>query len=235
MSDHLEGAHTSAAWDRVWSRHSYRLEPIRSERARIKIAAAVAIGMEVAPSDRVLDIACGFGHTLIEGAARWPGHARLFGLDISATALHQARENFQRAHLDTQLTRAEWPRLPFRTASIDKVIAFMAPFPAVIQEVKRVLVPNGKLFVIAPSRDSVISAWYRIHESLRPSHFDELRNYTARDLVAFLSASMTVEEWRVLQSGADRPFSGKIDRAIARLFPDWGRYVVVKCAKPATG
>lgn len=234
MSDHVDGRETSAtAWDRVWSRHSYRLDPIRSERARIKIAAAIAVGMEFAASDRVLDLACGSGHTSIEAAARLSGQARFFGLDISTVALDHARQNFERVHLDAKLIRAEWPRLPFRTGTIDKVIAFMAPFPAVIREIERVLVPGGKLFMVAPSRDSITSTFYRVRESILPGPFDDRRNHSARALIAALEESMAVEEWRILHSGSDRLFSGALDRAIGRWVPRWGRYVVVRCAKSA--
>jgi SAM-dependent methyltransferase len=232
MSDRLDGPYTSAAaWDRVWSSHSYRLDRIRSERARIKIAAATAIGMEFADSDRVLDLACGSGHTLIEAVTRLSGQAWFFGLDISAVALDHARENFERARLDAQLIRAEWPRLPFRGGAIDKVIAFMAPFPTVIREIERVLAPGGKLFMVALSRDSIISAWYRVRESILPGPFDDRRNYSARELISALGQSLVVEEWGILHCGSDRPFSGALDRAIARWVPRWGRYVVVRCAK----
>ncbi len=232
MNDRLDGPDTSAAaWDRVWSSHSYRLDRIRSERARIKIAASTAIGMEFVDSDRVLDLACGSGHNLIEAVARLSGQARFFGLDISAVALDHARQNFERARIDAQLIRAEWPRLPFRGGAIDKVIAFMAPFPTVIREIERILAPGGKLFMVALSRDSITSAWYRVRESLLPGPFNDSRNYSARDLISALGQSLVVEEWRILHCGSDRPFSGALDRAIARWVPRWGRYVVVRCAK----
>jgi ubiquinone/menaquinone biosynthesis C-methylase UbiE len=230
--DPLDGPDTSAAaWDRVWSSHSYRLDRIRSERARIKIAAAIAVGMEFADSDRVLDLACGSGHTLIEAVGRSSRQARFFGLDISAVALERARKNFERIRLDAELVRAQWPRLPFRSGAIDKVIAFMAPFPAVIREIERVLAPGGKLFMVALSRDSVTSAFYRVRESILPGPFHDRRNYSARALVSALGQSLVVEEWRIMQSGSDRPFSGALDRVIARWVSRWGRYVVVRCAK----
>jgi ubiquinone/menaquinone biosynthesis C-methylase UbiE len=233
MNDQLDGPDTSAAaWDRVWSSHSYGHDRIRSERARIKIAAAIATGMEFADSDRVLDLACGSGHNLIEAVARLSGNARLFGLDISAVALDRARENFERVRLDAKLVRAEWPRLPFRDGSIDKVIAFMAPFPTVIHEIERVLAPGGKLFMVALSRDSITSALYRVRESIVPGPFDDSRNYPARELISALGQSLVVEQWNILHCGSDRPFSGALDRVIARWVPRWGRYVVVRCAKP---
>jgi len=233
MNDPLDGPDTSAAeWDRVWSSHSYGHDRIRSERARIKIAAAIATGMKFADSDRVLDLACGSGHNLIEAVARLSGNARLFGLDISAVALDRARENFERVRLDAKLVRAEWPRLPFRDGSIDKVIAFMAPFPTVIHEIERVLAPGGKLFMVALSRDSITSALYRVRESIMPGPFDDSRNYPARELISALGQSLVVEQWNILHCGSDRPFSGALDRVIARWVPRWGRYVVVRCAKP---
>ena len=231
MSDQPDSPDISAAWDRVWSTHSYRLDRIRCERARIKIAASIAIGMEFADSDRVLDLACGSGHNLIEAAARVSGRARMFGLDISAVALDRARQNFGRARLDAELMRAEWPRLPIRSGSIDKVIAFMAPFPTVIREIERVLAPGGKLFMVALSRDSIISAFYRVRESIVLRPFDDRRNYSALELISALGQSLVVEESRIIQCGSDRPFSRALDRMIANWVPGWGRYIVVRCAK----
>ena len=186
MSEHNEGPKTAAAWDRVWASHSYRLDPVRAERARIKIAAAIANGLKFAPSDRVLDLACGLGHNLIEAAARGSGPARFFGLDISAVALDRARRNFEEAKLRVNLVRAEWPRLPFRSRTFDIVVAFMAPVPAVIAEIERVLAPGGKLFMVALSRDSVTSAMYRLREAILPGPFQRSPQlFDARaDLVA---------------------------------------------------
>ena len=236
MSDELDGGRASAAeWDRVWSSHSYRLDRIRSERARLKIAAAIALGMEFADSDRVLDLACGSGHNLIEAANRLSGQARLFGLDISAVALERAGQNFARVRLDAKLIRGEWPRLPFGDGAFDKVIAFMAPFPAVIAEIERVLAPGGKLFMVALGRDSITSALYRVRESILPGPFNDHCNYSAHELVSALGQSLAVQEWRIVQCGSDRPFAGALDRVIARWIPGWGRYIAIRCEKHFSG
>jgi len=223
----------AAAWDRVWSRHPYRHAEVHAERARIKVGAAVEMGLRFKESDRVLDLACGSGQTLIEAAHRASGNARFVGLDISDVALGLARANFKRAGVRVKPVRAEWLRLPFRDGAFDKVIAFMAPFPSVIREIDRVLAPGGKLFMVALSRDSISSALYRLLESIVPGPFDDRRNYSARDLISELGATMTVEEWRILHSGSDRPISRTLDRAIGQCVPRWGRYVAVRCAKSA--
>jgi len=221
---------TSAAWDRIWSSHSYRLAQVRSSRARIKVGAAVALGMRFDLHDRVLDIACGTGDNLIE-AARFAGPAHFFTIDISQTALRLARENFSRVPLEVNQARADWRGLPFRSGSIDRVIAFMAPFPAAVAEFERVLAPRGKLFMIALNRDSVTSAYYRVRESIRREAFDDSRNYSVRALLDLLAQSFIVEDWRILHSGPDRPFSAMLDRSIARVRDEWGRYIVVRCAR----
>ena len=224
-------AKTAAVWDQIWSTHSYRLALIRSTRAKIKVAAAIELGMKFEARDRILDIACGSGDNLIAAAAQMNSRARIFALDISGVALGLARKNFERARLDTQLLRADWRGLPFRNDSFDKVMAFMAPFPTVIREIERVLTPRGKLFMVALNRDSVTSFLYRMHESLLPAPFDDSRNYSKRELLAVLGESLAVEDWRILHSSSERPFSGALDRALGRWVPDWGRYIVLRCAK----
>ena len=224
---------TAAAWDRIWSSHSYRFARVRSTRAKFKVAAAIELGMKFEPGERVLDIACGSGDNLIEAASRMSAGAHLVTIDISATALGLARNNFERAGLEVQPVRADWRGLPFRSGSIDKVMAFMAPFPAIIEEIARVLAPGGKLFMIALSSDSITSIFYRVQESWRREPFDERRNYSAHQLLGVLGQSLMVEEWRILHSGPDRPWSRMIDRSIARWLPEWGRYIMVRGAKSA--
>jgi ubiquinone/menaquinone biosynthesis C-methylase UbiE len=221
----------AAAWDSIWSNHPYRFARVRSIRAKLKVAAAIAVGMKFQAHDRVLDLACGTGDNLLEAARQTPNAVRFFALDISGVALARARSNLEQAHLKLRLIRADWGRLPFRNCSFDKVIAFMAPFPTVIGEIERVLAPGGELFMIALSRDSIISTFYRIRESLTHGPFDEGRNYSARQLINMLERFFIVEEWRILHSGGDRLWSSTVDRLIARWSTDWGRYIVVRCTK----
>jgi SAM-dependent methyltransferase len=221
----------AALWDRIWLEHPYRMPSMRAERAQRKVAAVIEAGLKLNESDRVLDLAVGSGHGLIEVADRVSHAARFFACDISAVAIALARTNLQSAGVEARLLRAQWDRLPFRAQSFDLVLAFMLPTRAVLREIDRVLAPNGKVFLVTLSRYSVTSIFYRTLEAVRPDPFGEQGNPTPGELVSMLRSRFVVEGWRILHSGADRPFSRAIDGAIAMLLPDWGRYVVARCAK----
>jgi len=204
---------------------------VRAARARIKIAAAIDLGLIVAESDRILDLACGTADVLIEVSKRLSRRACYVGSDISAVALDRARANLCRGGLTPVVVRAEWRSLPYRSGVFDTVLAFAAPRPGLWSEIERVLGPRGKVFMVVPSRTSIISLWYRATELARPGLFDESSNSTPSDIVSAAGERFVVEAWRVWQSGSDRPYSGALDRMIARAVPSWGRYVALRCAK----
>ena len=103
--------------------------------------------LELGPSDRVLDVACGTG-----------GFTRVFareaalaiGLDASRTMLEQA----VRAGGGARYVRASASALPFRDASFDAVCCFAAlylieePYEA-IAEIARVLAPGGRVALLS--------------------------------------------------------------------------------------
>jgi len=95
---------------------------------------------------RVLDIGCGSAPL---GPAL-PG--RYLGIDLAAAELAAAR-----AHGVPGLARAGADRLPLADASIDTVVASMVlmvtgRLPAVLDEVRRVLRPGGRLVATLPAR-----------------------------------------------------------------------------------
>jgi SAM-dependent methyltransferase len=103
--------------------------------------------LELDPSDRVLDVACGTG-----------GFTRVFareaalaiGLDASRTMLEQA----VRAGGGARYVRASASAMPFRDASFDAVCCFAAlylieePYEA-LAEIARVLAPGGRVALLS--------------------------------------------------------------------------------------
>ncbi len=225
-----------AAWDRVWTEDPYRLPPLRTERARSKIAAVIEAGLEIEESSRVLDLACGSGQTMLEAIERTARHGRLVACDISEVATRLARANFARAGLDVQVFCADAARLPLREQSFDRVLASMVlqhvhDEASVLNEIDRVLARNGEVFVIAPCRRSITALWQVPRSAAKIGLPADRRSYSAPQLVALMESRFAVKSWRLWHSGPDRPFSGALDRAIARWVPRWGRYIVVRCAK----
>lgn len=97
---------------------------------------------------RVLDIGCGAGQTLI--ALKLNG-ARGFGLDIDLDALRLGRELLRESHPEpVDLAAGTAEALPFRDGSFDLVIARVAlPYmhiPTALREAARVLAPGGEVW-----------------------------------------------------------------------------------------
>ncbi len=95
---------------------------------------------------QVLDLACGSGIVLQEIASRVLA-ADIFGLDLSNSMLAEARKTLDPR---VSLLRADVTALPFRSGSIEWIFCgfgfmFFQPLALAVEEVKRVLQPEGML------------------------------------------------------------------------------------------
>jgi ubiquinone/menaquinone biosynthesis C-methylase UbiE len=113
----------------------------------------------IEPGAVVLDIGTGTAAALLLAKRAIPG-ARMIGLDPDADALALAARKASAAGLDLQLDRGSADRLPYPDESIDRVLsAFMfhhlspAEKDAVLLEVRRVLVPGGRLHLLDVDTD----------------------------------------------------------------------------------
>ncbi|GAA0672033.1 class I SAM-dependent methyltransferase [Kitasatospora atroaurantiaca] len=102
---------------------------------------------EVPPAGRLLDLACG-------SAPLWPalGQQCYLGLDISPGELALARSRGA-----GPLLLADARALPLGAESVDTVVCAMAlqiitPLPTALAEIRRVLVPGGRLVALVPDR-----------------------------------------------------------------------------------
>lgn len=116
----------------------------------------------------LLDVGCGDGFLL---AALAKGHpqAKLVGLDRSAGELAVARARLKGTSV--ALFQGSAAALPFPDASFEVVVSHMAlmlmdQLPQVLAEVKRVLVPGGRLLAVvggpspkSPAREAFKQAW----------------------------------------------------------------------------
>jgi SAM-dependent methyltransferase len=139
----------------------------------------------VRPGDRVLDIGCGDGSFT---AALATARARPVGAEVACAALRRARG----AHpdLDFRLVPIDGP-LPLADGAFDlvwasEVIEHVADTAAWLSEVRRVLVPRGRLLVTTPSHGRLrvlVGGVERFSEPLG----DHLHLYTKRSLRGLLA------------------------------------------------
>ncbi len=108
-------------------------------------AEAIAVLLELRPSDRVLDLACGQGRHLRALA----GRARLTGLERNGAYLRLARD------AGAALVRGDLRRLPSRDGAFDAAFSWYASLfmwdddanLAALRETVRVVRPGGRLLV----------------------------------------------------------------------------------------
>lgn len=102
---------------------------------------------QVAPGQRVLDVACGTGVVAVTAARRG---AKVSGLDLSPVLVERARHNAAVASVDIDFVEGDAEAMPYPDASFDVVLSqfghIFAPRPAVaLQEILRVLKVGGRV------------------------------------------------------------------------------------------
>jgi len=102
---------------------------------------------------RILDAGCGFGWTDIILAQKFPD-SEVVGIDLSEPLLQRANQAAQSASLDKRVKfeKADVQRIPYADASFDVVLnlnmVHLVEDPIeMLNEIERVLAPNGLLFI----------------------------------------------------------------------------------------
>ena len=154
----------------------------------------------LSPSATILDIGCGSGR-LVKLLKR-QGFTRIFGIDIALSALKSSEVE----KLNLTLASAE-EGLPFASESFD-VIFFLdviehlrQPFEA-LQEIYRVLKPDGVLLLTTPNAGSILrpllgKRWYALRDETHLLYFDSF------SLLYLLSKTDFLTEEKFTYSGLD--------------------------------
>lgn len=103
----------------------------------------------VSTEDRILDVGCGYGRTLNELYCK--GYKNLYGIDFSNKMIERGEKQFPWLNLIEQ----EDDKIPFEDSSFESIILFAVLTCIVddnhqislINEIRRVLKPNGILYI----------------------------------------------------------------------------------------
>lgn len=179
---------------------------------------AVQITSVLQPGDRVLDLACGPAHQLVQ-IARLNPEVRFVGLDASPAMLQCAQRTLARDDVsNVELVQGDMMRLShLEDACMDGVICTMslhhlpdqAALRATLQEVRRVLKPQGRFYLMDFGRLKRRSTQRFFADDLRQSaQFTE-------DYFNSLRAAFSVAEL----SAAVAPLSPDVQRHVTLLAP----------------
>jgi SAM-dependent methyltransferase len=130
--------------------------------------------------ERVLEIGPGIGFYSVEAARRVAPSGRLICLDIQQEMLIEARRRVAVAEQRADFLRGDAGTLPLRSASVDQVflITVLGELPdrrAALKEIRRVLVPGGRLSVCEQFPDPDFVTPRTLRRDLRAAGFIEVR------------------------------------------------------------
>jgi SAM-dependent methyltransferase len=165
-------------YEELWSRLPDELDPSDFERRRAFLLGDVRAG------ERVLDLGCGAGDFT---AVLADAGARPVGVEVAKAAVDRARN--RHPALDFRLSPIDGP-LPLQDNTFElvwasEVIEHVADTARWLSEVRRVLVPRGRLLLSTPSHGRLrvaVGGVERVSEPLG----DHLHLYTRRSLTETL-------------------------------------------------
>jgi ubiquinone/menaquinone biosynthesis C-methylase UbiE len=147
----------------------------------------------VALGEKVLEVGCGTGHSLLALSKQVGPTGRVFGLDLSDGMLMQARSRLNRSGAGNwaMLLCGDAAHLPFPADSFDALFMsftlelFDTPeLPLVLTHCLRVLKPGGRMSVVSLAKKNGVAVklyeWF--HEKI-PNYID-CRPIPARDIIA---------------------------------------------------
>ncbi|HEY1509854.1 MAG TPA: methyltransferase domain-containing protein [Solirubrobacteraceae bacterium] len=165
-------------YEDLWERLPDELEPPDLNLRLAHLRAGVRAG------DRALDVGCGDGRFTCELDR---AGASAVGVDVAEAAIDRARARYPQ--LEFRLTPIDGP-LPFDDGAFDvvwasEVIEHVADTARWLSEVRRVLVPRGRLLVTTPSHGRLLVALHGVERFSQPLG-DHLHLYTRGSLRTLL-------------------------------------------------
>lgn len=120
----------------------------------------------------IADLGCGVGYYLsalknyLNSKKQCLG--KYWGIDISKEAIHSANQYDKTISWVVGSTKT----LPFATQSVDALLSVFSPIYN--EEIKRVLAPNGKIFVITPESSHLLELRKLLFEQLKDSDSEKI-------------------------------------------------------------
>ena len=129
--------------------------------------------LSIRKGETVLEIGFGTGHCLKRIAESVGPNGKAYGIDLSAGMMEISKERLEKADLEdrVKLFCGDAASLPFDNNTFDAVFIsftlelFDTPeIPKVLEQIKRVLKPEGRLVVVSISKENGESIFLRFYE-----------------------------------------------------------------------
>lgn len=131
--------------------------------------------LQIAKGEKILEIGFGTGNCLIKTAKQVGKNGRVVGVDISNGMLKIAREKIEKQKLQdiVKIKQGDVLKIKFQDNSFD--IVFMSftlelfdtpELPIILQKIKRILKPEGKIGILSLSKENNNSILLHFYEAL---------------------------------------------------------------------
>lgn len=180
-----------------------RVYDLLAERSEQPMRAKGLTRLAARAGERVLEIGFGTGHCLVELAQAVGPQGQVLGLDVSEAMLKLSRETLKKNGVDghVELQLGDAARMPYPDGSVDGVFTsftlelFDTPeIPVVLAEIRRVLVPGGRLVVVSLSKEGKQGLMMKAFEWTH-QHFPNLMDCRPIHVRhAIEDAGLTIEE-----------------------------------------
>ena len=159
--------------DRDYEQQTHRVEDSHWwYRGRRTVLERVLHGMRLPARARILDAGCGSGRNMVELTA----HGTVTGVELSSVSVEIARRRGVGDVLEGSILEMPFPAESFDLAVSLDVIEHLDDDLRALKELRRVVVPGGRLLVTVPAYQWLWSG----HDEINHHH----RRYTRRSLLA---------------------------------------------------
>lgn len=116
--------------------------------------------MKFCKNDKVLELGCGNGKLWLKNKEKIKKNLNIILSDFSKSMIKSAKNNLKQINMDFEYKEINAEKIPYKDETFDVIIAehmiyFVSNIEKALKEIKRVLKPNGKLYITTNSKNTM--------------------------------------------------------------------------------
>ena len=116
--------------------------------------------MKFCKNDKVLELGCGNGKLWLKNKEKIETDLNITLSDFSKSMIKSAKNNLKEINMDFQYKEINAEKIPYKDETFDVIIAehmiyFVSNIEKALEEIKRVLKPNGKVYITTNSKNTM--------------------------------------------------------------------------------